>query len=371
MAIDGPLRLLLFNLVTDADHQVLGFTTNWINALAPHCAYIDVLTMQAGRLDVADNVRVFSVGREKGYSEPRRVLEFYRLLRRLLDERYYDACFAHMMPLFAVMGAPLLAPKHIPITTWYTHRQRSMTLRLATMVSHRVISAVPSSFPLKTDKLRALGHGIDAVLYAPPSQVHDQPPRVIQVARLTPIKNQDVLLKAAAPLDCEVVLVGDTAEGYSTDYREGLKTLTQELGMADRVTFPGQQTPQQVRDWYQRSTVAVNLSPPGLFDKAALEAMACGLPTLVSNEAFASLTGPQHKLLHINAPDDVEGLREHLRTLLALTPLQRQQIGQHLRMGVVAEHSLEPLARKVISVLRTGEVASEGTSEVFSEMASK
>ena len=61
---EKPLRLLLFNLVTDADHLVLAFTTDWINELAPYCEYIDVVTMQVGRLAVADNVRVFSVGRE-------------------------------------------------------------------------------------------------------------------------------------------------------------------------------------------------------------------------------------------------------------------------------------------------------------------
>jgi len=29
-------NLLLFNLKTDADDDILGFTTDWINALAPH-----------------------------------------------------------------------------------------------------------------------------------------------------------------------------------------------------------------------------------------------------------------------------------------------------------------------------------------------
>ncbi|MAU08425.1 MAG: hypothetical protein CL607_01285 [Anaerolineaceae bacterium] len=351
---EKPLRLLLFNLVTDADHLVLAFTTDWINELAPYCEYIDVVTMQVGRLAVADNVRVFSVGRELGYSEPRRAVEFYRILRNLRSEREYDACFAHMMPLFAVMGAPLL--RGIPITTWYTHRQRSTTLRLATAASHRVISAVASSFPYDTDKLRPLGHGIDTDFFVPPAQAHDKPPRVVQVARLTPIKNQHILLNAAATLDCEVVLVGDTAEGYSTDYREELKQLAVELGMTERVTFTGRQTPEQVRNWYQNATLAINLSPPGLFDKAALEAMACGLPTLVSNDAFADLTGPQRMLLHISAPDATEELRQHLTTLLALTPLQRQQIGQQLRAGVVAHHSLQQLAKKVISVLRSGEL---------------
>src|SRR5262245_2885224 len=116
------LRLLLFNLKTDADDSNLGFTTDWINALAPLCEYIDVVTMQSGRVTIADNVRVFSVGKERGYGDVRRTLEFYRILSRLLRERQYDVCFAHMMPLFAVMGAPLLKLWHVPVVLWYTHK---------------------------------------------------------------------------------------------------------------------------------------------------------------------------------------------------------------------------------------------------------
>lgn len=348
-----PLRLLVFNLVTDADHQVLAFTTDWLNALAPYCSVLDVVTMQAGRLAVAPPVRVFSVGRERGLSEPQRAANFYAILRRLLREQTYDACFAHMMPLFAVMGAPLLRAKRIPITTWYTHRQRTLTLRLATRISRHLVTAAPDSFPLVTPKLRVLGHGIDAGFFTPPSDERSrQPRRIVQVARLSPIKHQHVLLEAAQPLDCEIVLVGDTAEGHSSDYQAQLRQQVATLNMSERVTFTGRQTPEQVRDWLRSATVAINLSPPGLFDKAALEAMACGTPTVVSSAAFHELTGPQSPLLVLPAPTDVAGLRERLTTLLALSPAQRQTIGARLRSGVVAGHSLSVLVEKLVAVLR-------------------
>src|ERR1044071_9629710 len=91
---DRKIRLLLFNLKTDADDSNLGFTTDWINALVPFCEYIDVITMRAGRLAVADNVRVYSVGKERGYGDVWRTLELFRILFRLLRERRYDVCFA-------------------------------------------------------------------------------------------------------------------------------------------------------------------------------------------------------------------------------------------------------------------------------------
>ena len=110
------MRLLIFNLVTDMDDPVLGFTTTWINALAARCEAVDVITMKMGRLAVASNVRVYSVGKERDYSEPRRAVEFYRILFGLLRQHHYDACFAHMMQLFAVMAAPLLKLHRVPIT---------------------------------------------------------------------------------------------------------------------------------------------------------------------------------------------------------------------------------------------------------------
>src|SRR5688572_14425989 len=95
------IRLLLFNLATDADDPILGFASGWIRALARHAEFIDVVTMRVGRVHLPANVRVFSVGKERGYSEARRATEFYRILQALLVGRHYDACFAHMMPLFA------------------------------------------------------------------------------------------------------------------------------------------------------------------------------------------------------------------------------------------------------------------------------
>ena len=47
-------RLLVFNLATDADDPVLGFTTVWLNRLAAYYDAIDVIAMRMGRLDVAE-----------------------------------------------------------------------------------------------------------------------------------------------------------------------------------------------------------------------------------------------------------------------------------------------------------------------------
>ena len=109
------MRLLLFNLMTDEADPVLGFALGWIRELAARCEYVDVITMYRGAYQLPENVRVYSAGRERGWSKPLRLAHFYRHLLRLLRARRYDACFAHMMPLFAGLAGPLLSARGIPI----------------------------------------------------------------------------------------------------------------------------------------------------------------------------------------------------------------------------------------------------------------
>ncbi len=286
------MRLLLFNLMTDETDPLLGFATGWLDALAAQCEYIDVLTMFAGAYQQPPNTRIFSAGREHGYNKPARLARFYRHLLRLLWTRRYDACFAHMMPLFAALAGPLLTAENIPTTLWYTHRQRSRQLRLGLAMSRRVVSADASSFPYSSDKLRVIGYGIDTDFYAPaPAIVENDRPLVVQVARLASIKNQATTLRAVAGTKARLALIGGAQTETLGDYERRLQELARQLDLSQRCHFAGALPREQVRHWLRRATIAVNMSPPGLFDKAALESMACGLPTVVCNPAFAPLLG--------------------------------------------------------------------------------
>ena len=352
-----PLRLLMFNLMTDASDPVLGFTTAWIRELAEHCEMIDVITMYQGEFDLPDHVRVFSAGRERGLSKPLRVVNFYRHLISLLATQKYDVCFAHMMPLFAGLAGPLLTARGIRTVLWYTHRQKSGQLKLGMNMSWRVVSAVATSFPYETPKLRVIGHGINTDFYTPPTSPHkSHPPTVIQVARLASIKYQETTIQAVAQTQAQLILVGDVQAGYPKAYRQDLEKIAQGLGMADRICFTGDLNATEVRDRLQGSTIAVNMSPVGLFDKSALESMACAVPTIVCNSEFAHLMGEYQDLLMVDSPEDVEGLRDNIQRILALSDAERTAIGQTLRDNVVKHYGLPDLTLRLVEVLRTGEI---------------
>lgn len=180
---------------------------------------------------------------------------------------------------------------------------------------------------------------------------------VVQVARFMPIKQQATLLRALARLpDAQGVFIGDVPAGQEqyAAYAADLRALARELGIAERVMFTGGLLPPDVRGWYRRAAAAVNLSPPGLFDKAVLESMASGVPTLVATHSFDDLLGEHAPLLRIDSPEDAAGLAERLKTLRLLTPAQRARIGADLRARVVESHSLARLMPRLVSVFASG-----------------
>ena len=352
-------RLLLFNLMTDSSDPVLGFATVWIRELARRCESIDVITMYQGEFDLPDKVRVFSAGRERRLGKAARLANFYRHLLRLLATRHYDACFAHMMPLFAGLAGPLLTARGIPTVLWYAHRQKSAQLRLGLMMSSRVVSSAATSFPYATDKLRVIGQGIDTDFYAPTNPISPSPagqPLVVQVARLAAIKHQKTTIQAVAATKAALTLVGGVQAGYPASYAHELEAMIQRLKLSGRSRLTGDLPPLEVRNWYRQATLAVNMSPVGLFDKAALESMACAIPTVVSNPAFGSLMGDYRHLLLTAGPQDAVGLRDRIERLLLLSPAERARIGQTLRANVIREHSLAALIPNLLAALQTGEL---------------
>ncbi|MBZ0293864.1 MAG: glycosyltransferase family 4 protein [Anaerolineae bacterium] len=346
------MRLLLFNLVTDADSVAQGFTTTWINALARRCEAIDVITMRAGRIAVADNVRVYSVGKERGYSEARRLLEFYRLLNRLLRQQTYDAAFAHMNTLFAILAAPLLRLRHIPLTLWYAHGAVSPRLRLAEKLADHCVSSSADGFRITSRKLTLIGQGIDTERFRPGDSVRPpaQPFTIISVSRLAPVKRIEDIIGAAGVLakhdtPFQLRIYGDAAPEHAA-YKQQLVQQAAALGLETQLMFCGSVAYDAIVPVYQHADVVVNASETGSLDKAVLEAMACGLPVVTANPAFRDVLS-EDLLVPLGAP---EQLAEHLRQIQALSPEQRAEMGTALREIVVRDHSLERLVNRLFEI---------------------
>jgi glycosyltransferase involved in cell wall biosynthesis len=324
-----------------------------------------VAALRVGSYTPPPNVRVYSMGKEQGRSRLGLLAGFYQATLPLVH--HADAIFVHMIPRFAVMIALPARLYGKPMTLWYIHPKVDRELRLAVALCRHVVTAAPTSLSLPTPKLHVLGHGIDTDFYAPrkgddagkgnlparPYNPDNNRPSILHVGRLSAIKNHATLLRALAQgIDAQAVLIGAVPERHDPAYVDQLRSLASELRIGDRVTFTGGLPAPKVRDWYRRAAVAVNLTPAGSFDKAVLESMAVGVPTIVSHGGFDDLLGAYAGQLRIDSPQDVAGLADRLHALLAMSSDERTAMGTTLRTNVVAEHSLERLMLRLTEVMK-------------------
>jgi sugar transferase (PEP-CTERM/EpsH1 system associated) len=162
------------------------------------------------------------------------------------------------------------------------------------------------------------------------------------VGRLVSVKNHASLLIAAARVAQQVpqltlALVGDgPLDGE-------LKTLAQQLGIADRVLFLGCRD--DVPNLLNAMDIFVLPSLREGMPNALLEAMACGLPVIASEVGGATeivRDGENGLLVY---PTDVERLSQHLYQLV-LSPERRHAMGMAGRRYVEQEFKMEHMVNK-------------------------
>lgn len=132
----------------------------------------------------------------------------------------------------------------------------------------------------------APGFGPASLGAAPRQRYGIAGPYILYVGNFKPHKNLPGLLRAYArlpePLRAahRLVLAGGDREGEA-----GLERLTRDLGVADRVGFPGPIDEADLPGLYGEAALFVLPSLEEGFGLPAVEAMACGTPVLASNRA--------------------------------------------------------------------------------------
>ena len=349
------MRLLVTTQAVDLDDQALAFFHGWLLALATRFETVEVVCLKEGRHALPSNVRTHSLGKEKGAQTS--VVYALRFLRYAWQlRREYDAVFVHMNPEYVVLAGwwwRLLGKR---VVLWYTHRQVNLKLRIAAMLASAIATAAPESLRLKSNKIRVIGHGIDTAAF---ESARDgslrEPPTLVSVGRITPIKRLEILIDAIAALkgrgiSTELALVGEPVYGADRAYREGLKAQARKLGIESSVHFRGALPYEDMPAIYRGADFSVSLAPTGGVDKAVLESMAAGAIPLVANHAFAPLLGTDTDAL-IFEPDAGD-LSAKLAALVARSAGERRALTDRLATTARAEADLSGVIDRLEALIR-------------------
>ncbi len=283
----------------------------------------------------ADNVRIIFLPQKKRdllYWRRSEVLSYlfkhYGFLRDHLQKYTYDLCHV----FFGFPSGPLAwwfrnkFPSIISVrgsdVPGYNKRFSQDYMLLAPLLNriyHQAQAVVANSRGLKELfethypdlQARVIPNGVDPEFFQPQEHQNERL-QLVTIARFIPRKGLDVLIKACGLLlrmgyefDCH--FIGEGPE------ENRLRQLTREEGIGEKIRFHGMMERSQLAAFLPTCDAFVLPSHAEGMPNAALEAMACGLPLILTD------TGGSHELIQENGliieKNNVQALANALRIL--------------------------------------------------------
>jgi colanic acid/amylovoran biosynthesis glycosyltransferase len=204
------------------------------------------------------------------------------------------------LPLFEVCRCPVVVSNHGGIYVRPRTGDRRVTDAYPTMFAraaavHCVSEAVreeAARFGLDRAKARVIHSAVDVDFFSPAANGVPDPEglRVIGVGRMTWHKGYDYALQAVAalvragvPVTYEILGGEPSPEIGRPGDRGRLLYLIHELGLEGRVSLRGKVSQEMVRERLRASDVLLQASLTEGMPNTVLEAMACGLPVVVTD----------------------------------------------------------------------------------------
>lgn len=321
---------------------------------------ITLCSLFAPELATPPELRVFDGGGS--------VAGFLRALRRALRAGDYDLVHAHSPHVAFLFLASrwLLRAGSLPTvftlhTSYPNLKLRNLLLLLPVLLRFdRVVCcsrASLESFPrwlrrLGGSRLCAIQNGVDiARVDAAVARRTPTAPvaglRVVAVGRLIELKNPRVLVRALArQADPRTRLRFIGAGPQAGAVREEAR----EAGVAERVELSGLIPREEVYAGLAGADLYTSASSCEGLPVAALEAMACRRPVLLSDIPPHREIASGVDFVPLVAPDDVEGFVRELERFAALAPEELREIGERCRRLVEERFGLEAMVRGYESV---------------------
>ncbi|MCE0539500.1 glycosyltransferase family 4 protein [Kineosporia rhizophila] len=230
--------------------------------------------------------------------------------------------------------------KQLSLRRWYAfcRMQGRVARRLPwlTTVSQASRDEIVRAFGVRAEKLRVIGVGVNEETFAPTAGPEPVAGRVVAVASAdVPLKGLNDLIEAVAKVaverPVELVVVGAARPGGAAD-----QAITR-LGLSGVVRFVKGLTDEALAALFRSAQVAVVPSRYEGFSLPAVEAMACGVPLVVTTAgALPEVVGPDG-LAALHVPSgDVDALGRSIGRLLDDAALARR-LGEAGRSRVVEQ----------------------------------
>lgn len=338
------MKLLVITQKVNASDGNLGFFHRWLEKLALKTDELKVVCLAEGEHRLPQNVRVYSLGKEKKYPK---IWQFLLLQKFLLSNLpHVDGVLVHMCPIYAILSFPLVKIFGKKFIMFYAHGGTHLKLKIAEKLVDKVLTSSPAGFRLKSRKMKVIGQGIDIELFQPRERGVFDNFRMLYAGRINKTKDPLTILKALDILvnqqnikKIRLKIIGHALIKSEREYLENLKSFVKGKCLKDYVEFVDGVAYAKMPEEYNKADLFINPSSTGSLDKVVLEAMASGCLVLNCNEAYREILPDKYLFEKGNTQDLVQ----------KIINLMRSSRDYALRDIVVKNHNLDDFIDKIIS----------------------
>jgi len=339
--------LIIYNLETDLDSQVLAAAHDWVEAFAAQVDKVFVYSTHVGRTKLPANVVVKELG---GGSFLKRFVGLFRLYKSFaisLKHRSSVCVFHHMSPRTLLIVGPLYKIAGIKQGLWYSHSKKSPSLKYSQVFANRIFTSTPSAIPISNGRVRYVGHGIksQSLLDALNSSTKKRE-GILALGRIVPVKNIELAISAISKSKYKDLQL--TCIGPHLSESEYVKSLT-DLAVSHQVelkleqALPYSKIPQVLSGFEFIFT-----GTPRSVDKAVIEGAMSGCFVLAVEKEILEMTGMLEVWRDLGYSDFPQ-LSEQLNVLCTLDVAIEQTLRTKLSVEAVLLNEVNSTVKKILS----------------------
>ncbi len=348
------MKLLIITQTLDSRHSVLGFFVRWVLEFSKQCEQVTVFCLDKGEDVFPENVRVVHIPRTwHGLKAWPFILAYQAFAYR----KNYTHVFAHMNPEYILSAGAIWQLLGKKISLWYAHGTVSLRLKIVTLLCDTIFSSTPEGFRHPTSKLRIVGQGIDLGLYKNINLERglQKPLSLVSIGRISASKRLELLLETVFILKSEYkihttcTIIGGPVTDADTKYLETLQDYVAGHHLIDNVVWSGARPLPEAIEILKESDFFIHFGNTGSLDKAVLDAMACGVISLSTNDAVKKvLQDINQDLLTISVPHDAAVKVSYLvsQTQKDIATLRTKMVEY-----IQAKFSLQAFTGRILEVL--------------------
>jgi len=283
-------RLVIYNLETNLDSNVLAAAHDWIESFAKNVDQIVVYSTHVGRIDLPTNVIVREIG---GGSPVRKVLAVIRLLKSVAIEfpnRNRLTVFHHMSTRSLLIVGLFYKLMGVRQGLWYSHSKKAFSLSASQILANRIFTSTPSAIPISGNRVKFVGHGLKSERFLRnDSGARQKREGIVAIGRVVPVKKIELLVAAVSKsklANLRITCIGphEASGVYPNEILELARTKGIDVKLRDAIPYTEIPNTLRAFDFIFTGT-------PKSVDKAVIEGAMCGCFVISSEEQAIKLTG--------------------------------------------------------------------------------